>query len=340
MARQFLIGEEWSTSYTAGKLTDEALNIEVLHSSNDVGPVSFDAATTPNPDMIRIVQGTTSGPNVYSNWFNPRNVISWDGRPAAAATYAFVDLDIDTNSTLLSGGQIKNMVLDLKFVRKGGLVEEFFHLQVDLNAPASGIVTAAAQDDLVKSAYDAATKPDWLWDTCVINGGTNYPTGGAAPAATNVRFFGQANGSTSTSSGNTFSGDVSQISLIVTSQNDIDSTVYTITNETAGNNGVGSYADTKDFEEKMNGIMYGYYNRRNLPNTPDLATKVGSTYDMVSIVSTKDGSTSSGQIHGVDNLDEIVIALKAGAGSLWGNASSFVGNLNILFPNLPNVTGL
>tara|TARA_R110002012_G_scaffold133034_1_gene286182 strand:- start:10696 stop:11718 length:1023 start_codon:yes stop_codon:yes gene_type:complete len=340
MARQFLIGEEWSTSYSAGKLTDEALNIEVLHPSDDVGPVSYDSATTPNPDMIRIVQGTTSGPNVYSNWFNPRNVISWDGRATAAATYSFVDLDIDTNSTLVSGGSVKNMVLDLKFVRKGGLVEEFFHLQVDLAAPANGIVTAAAQDDLVKSAYDAATKPDWLWDTCVIAGATNYPAGGAAPVATNVRFFGQANGSTSTSSGNTFNGDVSKISLIVTSQNDIASTVYTITNETAGNNGVGSYADTKDFEEKMRGIMYGYYNRRSLPNTPDLATKVGSTYDMLSIVATKDGSSASGQIHGVDNLDEIVIASKSASLTLFGNASSFVVNLNTLFPNLPSITAL
>ena len=241
---------------------------------------------------------------------------------------------------MLSGGQVKNMVLDLKFVRKGGLVEEFFHLQVDLNAPASGIVTAAAQDDLVKSAYDAATKPDWLWDTAVINGGTNFPSGMAAPAATNVRFFGNVNGSTNTSSGNEYKGDPAQIELIILSQNDIDSTVYTITNETVGTGGVGSYADTKDFEEKMRGIMYGYYNRRSLPNTPDLATKVGSTYDFISIVSTKDGSSASGQIHGVDNLDEIVIALKSGAPTLYGNATSFVDNLNILFPNLPNVTGL
>ena len=337
MARQFLIGEEWSTSYTNGKLTDEALNIEALHSSDDNGPLSYDSVTTANPDMIRIVQGTTSGPNVYSNWFNPRNVISWDGRPQEDPDNAFLDLDIDTTSTLLSGGSLKNMVLDLKFVRKGGLVEEFFNLQVTI-----GIATAAAQDDLVKAAYDAATKPDWLWDTAVINGGTNFPATMAAPAATNVRFFGNINGSTNTSSGNEYKGDPAQFDLIIVAQNDIDSTVYTITNQTVGTGGVGSFADTKEFEEKMRGNMYGYYNRRNLPNTPDLATKVGSTYDMISIVATKDGSTSSGQIHGVDNLDEIVIALKSGAATLWQAppAASLVNNLNILFPNLPSVTGL
>ena len=68
MARQFLIGELGSTSYTSGKLADTGLDIQVLNASNDEGPLSY-AMGDPVPDMVRIVQGTTSGPNVYSNWF-------------------------------------------------------------------------------------------------------------------------------------------------------------------------------------------------------------------------------------------------------------------------------
>ena len=81
--------------------------------------------------------------------------------------------------------------------------------------------------------------------------------------------------------------------------------------------------------------------RRNLPNTPDNGAVVGSTYDYVTLVATKDGSSASGQIHGVDNLDEIVVAAKAGVNSVYqlGNANAFVNKLNTLLP-LADVTNL
>jgi len=84
------------------------------------------------------------------------------------------------------------------------------------------------------------------------------------------------------------------------------------------------------------GVNYGYYNRVELPIAPSNTAVVGSTYDMYSIVATKDGSTSS-QINGVDNLIEINIAMPAGdadglifEGKLnpWMNSAGF-GSVNL-----------
>ena len=62
----------------------------------------------------------------------------------------------------------------------------------------------------------------------------------------------------------------------------------------------------------MQGVSDGYYNRRNLPIQPTLYSAVGTSYDMLTIVATKDGSTSP-QIKGVDNLIEISVAIADGA---------------------------
>ena len=51
--------------------------------------------------------------------------------------------------------------------------------------------------------------------------------------------------------------------------------------------------------------------RGHLPKQPTLESATGTNYDMYSIVSTKDGSSSS-QINGVDNLIELNLALVAG----------------------------
>lgn len=347
MARQFLIGElgNAGSAYTSGKLADTALEIEVLDVSNDEGPIIYNPATMLNPDMFRIVQGTTSGPNVYSNWINPKNVIVFDGSSAETATCCEVDLVMSGTTSLLSGGSITNCDLELKFVKKGGEgPEEFFNLSVDVGMTAADPTRdEAAVQASIKTAYDAATKPDWLMSTCSVDDSVaTAPTGAgtiSTPATTTVTFTGNVPGSTLTDSGNTWDGDAVNFTLIVTATNDIDSQTYTPAVIVNGDNGVGTYDSVKKFEDKMKGIMYGYYNRRNLPNTPDNGAVVGSTYDMITIVATKDGSAMSGQIHGVDNLDEIFIAGKAGVATIYtgGDDTSFVEKLNALFPSMTDI---
>tara|TARA_X000001382_G_C3168831_1_gene178819 strand:+ start:315 stop:1337 length:1023 start_codon:yes stop_codon:yes gene_type:complete len=334
MARQFLIGELGSTTYSSGKLADTGLNIEVLDVSNDEGPISYNASTMANPDMFRIVQGTTSGPNVYSNWMNPKNVIAFDGSSAETSTHHEARLVVAGNSVVAAGA---NNDLELKFVLHNGVTEEFWHLNVT-SIPAGATTADSAADDFIKTDYDAATKPDWLNATCSVNGTLATTATGAASAAactsTHVQFLGQVPGGTTTSSGDAWEGDAARISVIVVSQNDIGTATFTASESTRGENGVGTYYSVKKFEDKMKGIMYGYYNRRNLPNTPDNGAVVGSTYDMITLVATKDGSSASGQIHGVDNLDEIFIAGKAGVSTIYtaDDLTSFVEKLNTLLP--------
>ena len=347
MARQFLIGELGSTSYTSGKLADTGLNIEALSVADDEGPISW-AVGDAVPDMIRFVQGTTSGPNVYSNWINPRNIIVADGSSAETATCCEVDLVMAGTAALVTGGTASKMILELKFVHKNGLVEEFWNLSASVGMTAADPTRdEAAVQAAIKTAYDAAVKPDWLMATCSVDDSVaTAPTGASTistPATTTVTFTGSTPGSTLTSSGDAWDGDAVQFTVIVTATNDIDTQTYTPAVIVAGDNGVGTYYSAKKFEEKSRGIMYGYYNRRNLPNTPDFGAVSGSTYDFLTIVATKDGSAASGQIHGVDNLDEIFIAGKEGVAT-WSETANtcFVDKLNGILaltnPTLPGVS--
>ena len=65
---------------------------------------------------------------------------------------------------------------------------------------------------------------------------------------------------------------------------------------------------TRALEESLRGVGNGFYNRVELPNTPVASIETDHTYNMYHIVATKDGSSSS-QIHGVDNLIEIYVAV-------------------------------
>ena len=357
MARQLLIGEIGSTTYSSGKLADTGLNIEVLSVADDEGPISW-AVGDAQPDMFRIVQGTTSGPNVYSNWINPRNVIVYDGSVGEHPTASYAEINSSGASVVAAGA---NGDLELKFTHLNGEVEEFWSLTVDLSDGADATGAAAGDNDfVVRAAYNAATKPDWLWNQCTMNSGgdgvgTDFPlaaNGGAVASATSrVRFYGQLPGSTSTSSGDAWTGDASNIKVSVVSQNDITTAVWTAptttldTDYAGGDNGVGSYYSIKKMEDSLKGIGYGYYNRRVLPNTPDNAAvtvALGTlAYDVVTIVATKDGSHASGQIHGVDNLDEIFIAGRVAVATWTETANTcFMDKLNGIFAattNFPDV---
>ena len=87
--------------------------------------------------------------------------------------------------------------------------------------------------------------------------------------------------------------------------------------------------------EKMMGKNYGYYNRRELPNTPASTANSSSTYNYVNMVFSKDGSTNGtiGGIKGVDNLIEIIIAGKVGGTELWAPP---VGLANSSFEDVIN----
>ena len=72
------------------------------------------------------------------------------------------------------------------------------------------------------------------------------------------------------------------------------------------------------------GSNSGYYNRIAQPISPNNNAAKTTNYDVWNIAATKDGSSSS-QIHGVDNLIDISVAITTGSGA---NALSFENRMN------------
>jgi len=111
---------------------------------------------------------------------------------------------------------------------------------------------------------------------------------------------------------------------IIVESSTVAGQTHTVANASqAGDPGIGDGNLIAQLEKDQRGGAYGFYERRNLPNTPAATAVAATTYDVYNIVATKDGSTTSA-INGVDNLIEIMIALdNSGTGQ-----SAFEGQLN------------
>ena len=282
MARHLLIGNGGVASLVnAASETDTAINVQKLSADGPVNMLPGD--TVADSDSFRIVQGT-AGNNIVSPWIKGRNVVNWSGVSGTAALPA-------TATNTIAGEAAAAGEVVLKFVRTDGPAPEFFSFAT---AIAAGVAHTAA-DNLVQTAYAAATKPDWLATTCTAAGNSNVFTGavrGDVAQSGNVWEYGPVN-----------------FELIVESY-DGGTQTHTASKTQAPDPGIGDGNLVRDMEGNLQGISHGYYNRVQLPNAPGLTGVAATSYDMYSIVATKDGSTSS-SINGVDNLIEINIASTA-----------------------------
>ena len=289
MSRHLFVGTGVSSSYTNGILADGKVGFQKLSAS---GPTALAATDTiAVSDQIRVVQGTPNG-NKVSPWIYGRNVIVYSGAGTAAAAAQISKVTSGGPST--SAGEIT-----LKFVRTGGPRPEFFKFST---AIASGRSATQIGDDIVAAFAALDSVPEWLNKT-------------ASNATGTVSFSGSKRGDT-TKSGGTWDYDPTMFELIAESNNVAGATL-TIVNPpavgaTPADPGIGDGYSVRAYEESLQGVSDGYYNRRNLPIQPTLYSAVGTSYDMLTIVATKDGSTSP-QIKGVDNLIEISVAIADGA---------------------------
>ena len=293
MARHLLIGNGGVASLVnAASETDLAINVQKLSADGPVNMVAGD--TVADSDSFRIVQGT-AGNNIYSPWIKGRNVINWSGASGAAATPHKVSVDCATDAAADGAG-----TLDIKFVRTDGPAPEFFNFQVSI-ANSRAVADQAAD---IHDAFEALDNiPDWLNPLAVV-------------AATDQCHFQGAIRGDDAQSGNVWESGPVIFTVTVTST--VGSTVYTVAKEVDGDPGIGDGNLVRKMEADLQGISHGYYNRVQLPKAPALTGVAATSYDMYSIVATKDGSTSS-SINGVDNLIEINIASTAGnaAGPLF-----------------------
>lgn len=282
MARHLLIGNGATVAAIAagGLATDTCVALQVesgLIMAADTGDDFADS------NSFRVLQGT-AGANIVSPWINGKNIISVSATPYAAPS-AHTVTDTIANTADAAG------TLELKFVRIGGESPAFFNISIPTTA-----VAHTAQDTIIKTAFEAATIPDWLNPVC------------NATAGATCIFSGALRGDV-TQSGNVWEEDAAIIDLIIVG---FDGGTQThAASRTAGVTGSGDGNTIVQLEKDLQGVNYGYYNQIKLPNAPALTASAAGTYDMITIVATKDGSTTSA-INGVDNLIHIDIALSVG----------------------------
>ena len=286
MARHLIIGDGTSFDTTSGLVDDGAVSIQKLSSS---GPTELiTGETIADSEQIRIIGGGSEGKDIVTPWFYGRDVINYSGKSySAAAAQTSTILPVTTSAAAAKE-------IEIKFVNLSSSEREMFKYSVTI-AASSAIATAGAA---INNAFNALTNvPDWLNPTSSLSTAT-------------VTFTGAKRGDTA-QSGNTWDYAPVVFKTIV-SINPTTTQTYTVAdNVIDGTPGYGDGFAVKAFENAVLGTSHGYYNRLELPNAPTNQAVTGTTYDMYSIVATKDGSSAS-QINGVDNLIEINVALPAG----------------------------
>ena len=305
MARHLYIGDESAVSYTNNVLDFGSIDIQKEAAGTGGMSSLVIGETVADADRIRIVQGDSSGSgiNIVSPWFYGRDVINWSGASYAAQT-------AHTSTLAASGTHVSTGTkeIEVKLVRKDGTQPEFFKFNVTIAASSNAATAGAA----IVTAFDALTYvPAWL----TTAGGT-----------TTVTFTGTLKGATSAAGGaNLVWNYAPAIFDVCVSLNPTTTQTYTAANGAQdGTPGYGDGEYIQDMEQELQGINSGYYNRIQQPVAPNTNAVVGTNYDVWNVVATKDGSSAS-QIHGVDNLIDISVAITTGSGA---NALSFENRMN------------
>ena len=287
MARHLMVGNDAAVSYSNGVLANGAIDIQKLSSDGPTSMVAGD--TVADSDQFRIVQGNGTT-NIVSPWIYGKDVINWSGRSHAAQTAQVRRASLATNAT--AAGEHT-----LKVINKTNGNSPFQLKSYTISVAAGATPTAQC------TAFTTALNADLPhWVNSVTNNGTS------------IDFTGFKKGETKRDG--SVQEELVEMDLSFEAiDGSGNGTVMTDSVQTAGSRGSGDPFYVREFEEELKGNQYGYYIRRNLPVTPATTALTSGTYDMYHIAATKDGSSSS-QIHGVDNIIEINIALDNGTAAV------------------------
>lgn len=278
MARHLYIGNNVANAYTSGVLADKAIDVQKLGATGPVSMVPGD--TISSSSQFRIVQGTATK-NIVSPWIYGKDVINWSGKSAVAQTAQVFDLSLLTNAVAAGTHEIK-------LINMTNGAEPFEMKSYEIAVTAN--MTPTAQCILFAAAINADL-PHWV--SSITNGGTNIGITGYTKGAVKA------------------DGSIQEELVEMRGADNMDGsngTVNTFSSTTPGSQGIGDGFYVRKMEDDQKGNQYGYYLRGHLPNTPADTSVTATAYDMYTIAATKDGSSSS-QIHGVDNLIEVTIAM-------------------------------
>ena len=272
MARHIYIGTEGSQSYTSGALAAGGIDVQKISAGGPTSMVAGDLRT--NTEQFRIVQGTAAGRDIVSPWLYGKDIINWDGVTYIAAV-------AHEHRVTLAGTSTAAGTISMKVTRTDEPGHDAFHFDTAVGTA----IAAAAAAALVKIQYDAAIKPDWLATVLGVAGAT-FDVAGILPGAV------ASGGSTWDDNPATFVVSCTNVPVGLTASWTLDSAPNVRAN--AGHGG---------------GYLVRTYDRAaSMAINPTNYSVVGTNYDVYSIAATKDGSSQS-QVHGVDNIMEIAIAM-------------------------------
>lgn len=310
--RQLLISDGATASYTGGLLAPGAIDVQGLSSS---GPTSLTPGETISDyPAIRIVQGTAANrANIVSPWIDGTSVANWAGQSYAAQTAQNTTWAFATNptvGTIFTCKIIDRAIGQAQFNRKSASYTA-------VTGDVAGNVVMGIMEDLTGLSIAAGT----------LLAATAYDVvgmGGRVTASINAITSGAA--TTITLVGSTFAADPYSVAASFESASENLSgdfgTVLTVTAVAApgiGNGGDGNFM--VELEKSLQGLGTSFYNRVQLPNTPPAYAVAATTYDLYKL---RFGNASEGNIRGVDNYREIVIAAPAGD----ADGAVFEGKIN------------
>ena len=308
MARHLIVGDGTAFGVTNGLVDDGAVSVQKMSESGPTELVLGDTFVT--APQIRIVGGGSDGKNIATPWFYGRDVVDYSGKVGAAQAAQVKRALLADNATAVGQHTLKVMN---KTNGNSPFESKSYTITVDPNATN----TPTEQCTAFTTAINADL-PHWV--NSITNNGSS------------IDFTGFKKGETK-ADGSVQENLVEMELSFEAIDGNGNGTTMAESVQTAGSRGSGDGFYLQEYEDTLMGSQYGYYERRNLPIKPANQVATGTLYDMYNITATKDGSSSS-QIHGVDNLIEVTLGLKA------GDADSLVveNKLNAYFAGVfPNV---
>lgn len=287
--KQLLIsdGTTAAGAYTNNVLAAGAVDVVGL-SADGFTPL-VGGETIADYPAIRLVQGTGTT-NIFSPWIDGASVARWGGQAFLAQAAQVSTFTLATNSA-----NAYDVSIGFANVTPGQA--QFDRVRYTVNIAAAGQTPAQQIATIVAQLNAVATRPtlpDWI--ASVVDSG----------------------GGVMTTTGQTFDNAPYQYLSSFRTMEDVDgtngttATVATTTAPSRGNGGEGEFI--VELEDYLQGMGRSFYNRVQLPNTPTSYAVAATNYDLYKL-SFNNGT--SGQINGVDNSREIIVAYAAaGAGQL------------------------
>ena len=299
--------------YTGGLLPAGAIDVVGL-SADGFTPITA-GQTIADSSAIRLVQGTGTS-NIVSPWIDGLSVTrfvgqSFDAQQAQSSTLTFATATIAAGQVSLklisaNGGQAqfprKSVTIEVGVGQAvaglGGIVQ---NLMVALTGQTAAVIAANPATDYAIVGADFAVA-QYAGSVITVTG-----TIFNIAAGTSLSSFRTASEGLDGSNGTT---------LVVAAAATPD----------LGNGGDGNLI--AELEASLQGSGRGYYDRVQLPVTPPSYAVAATTYDLYKI-SFNNGA--EGNIKGVDNYREIIVAYPAGgAGQAW-----FEGQINPWMTSTP-----